>query len=274
MRAAPLLLLASGLAATPARAADPAPPPYVLRVLALGHEPERRFFRRPDGFLDMHELDPRELPPAALFARPAAQGRESDRARLSVSLNSVTEAALPPPPASGDTLALERELRLPAEPGRPAEVRYERLGEVARPAGSGSSLVLLHNPVGRRTWDDVRPAVIDTSESRIPPGTVLVLNLCAEPVDAALGGRAGRLAGGQSALVPVAAAAAAPLSVRLELRRGGESVQLFDSAREMPASRRALLVVHPVPVARNARGADFSLLPLTPDPAPVAPPAR
>jgi len=271
MRAALLLLAAAALAVPPAPVP---PPPYVLRVLALGHEPERRYFVRSDGFLDMHELDPRELPPSALFVRPAPEGREAERARVGVALNSVTETVLPPPPAAGDTLALEREVRLPAAPGRPAELRYERLAELARPAGSGSSLVLLHNPVGRRTWDDVRPSLIDTSESRIPPGSVLVLNLCPEPLDAAVGGRAGRLPSGQTVLVPVSVAPAAPLSLRLELRRGGDAVQLFDSAREMPASRRGLLVVHPVPVSRNSRGADFSLLALASDPAPAAPPAR
>lgn len=276
MRPAPLLLIPL-LVAGQAEPAKPAPPPYVLRLVALGHEPERRFFLRSDGFFDMHELDPRELPPSALYVRAseasAAPGsREPARTRVGVVLNSMTETQLPPPPAAGETLLIERQVatEAPAK-DRVPELRYERMGELARPAGSGSALVILYNPVGRRGWDDVRPTVVDTSESKVPPGSVMVLNLCPEPLDAVLGERAGQLAAGQSALVPVGVAASAPLAVRLSLRRGAEPVQLFDSAREMPASRRALLLVHPVPVARNARGADFLLLPLAADPSP--PPA-
>lgn len=271
MRALLLLLPLAALAADKAP-----PPPFVVRVLALGHEPERRYFLRSDGFFDMHELDPRELPPAALFLRapassPVPGSREPERIRLPVVLNSVTEAQVAAP-ADGQALVLERAVVVPAAEGKSAETRFEAVGEVVRSPGAGSSLVILYNPLGRRTWDGVKPSVLDTSSSRLPLGSLLVMNLCAEPVEASVAGRAGQLAGGQSALLPVQVAAGAPLELRLSLRRGPEPTQLFDSAREMPASRRALLIVHPVSPSRNARGADFLLLPLPADPEP-APPA-
>jgi hypothetical protein len=270
MRAALLLaLLAAALPAAPSE-----PPPHVVRVLALGHEPERRFFKRADGFFDMHEIDPREMPPSALFLRapdapPAPGSREPSRVRLSVVLNSVTETALPAS-ASGASLVLERAVETPAAEGKPAETRYARLGELARPPGPGSSLVILYNPLGRTTWESVQPTVMDTSPSRLPAGTLLVMNLCAEPLEAVIGGRAGQLAAGQSALLPVAVPGGSALELRLALRRGSDVTQLYDSAREMPFSRRGLLIVHPVPTRRNIRGADFLLLPLSADPEPPA----
>jgi hypothetical protein len=118
----------------------------------------------------------------------------------------------------------------------------------------------------------VKPSVIDTSPSRVPAGSLLLMNLCAEPLDASVGGRVGQLGGGQSTLIPVGVPGGSPLELRLALRRGAEPTQLFDSAREMPASRRALLVIHPVSPGRNARGVDFLLLPLSADPDPA--PAR
>lgn len=278
-----LLLSLLPLAALAALAADPAkpapPPPHIVRVLALGHEPERRFFLRADGFFDMHELDPRELPPSALFIRlPAAPGAaasgEPPRIRAVVTLNSVSETSVPAP-SPGETLPIERQVTVPAADGKPAQTRYERVGELNPVPGAGSSLVILYNPVGRRTWEGVQPTVLDTSASRIPAGSLLLMNLCSEPLEATVGGRGGQLPGGQSALIPVAAAAGSPLALRLLLRRGSEPTQLFDSAREMPASRRGLLIVHPVAERRNARGADFLLLPLSadPEPAPATPPA-
>ena len=275
MRALLLLLPLASLAAE--KAAAP-PPPYVLRVLALGHEPERRFFLRSDGFFDMHELDPRELPPAALFLRapdapPAPGSREPLRHRAAALLNAVGESRLPPVPEGGDALVIERAVEAPASEGKPPEVRYERLGDLARPAGSASALVILYNPLGRRTWDGVKPTVLDTSASRVPPGSLLLMNLCPDPLDASVEGRAGQLAAGQSALLAVSAPGGAPLELKLALRRVAEPAQLFDSAREMPVSRRALLIVYPVSASRNARGADFILLPLSEDPAPAAPPS-
>jgi hypothetical protein len=189
-----------------------------------------------------------------------------------VALNAITETQLPAP-AEGAALVIERAVAAPAVEGKPAETRYEAVGEISRAAGARSSLILLQNPLGRRYWEGVKPSVIDTSSSRVPPGSILLMNLCAEPVDAVVGGRGGQLAGGQSALVAVAAPGGAPLELRLALRRGAEPIQLFDSARAMPASRRALLIVHPVATARNARGADFLLLPLSADPEPPPVPA-
>lgn len=276
MRALLLLLPLAALAADKVPPPPP-PPPFVVRVLALGHEPERRYFLRADGFFDMHELDPRELPPSALFLRaPSAAAvpgaREPERIRLPVVLNSVTEAQVAAP-ADGQSLVLERAISVPAAEGKPAETRYEAVGEVVRTPGAGSALIVLYNPLGRRTWEGVKPSVLDTSSARVPVGSLLLMNLCAEPVDASVGGRAGQLAGGQSALLPVQVPGGAPLELRLALRRGPEPTQLFDSAREMPASRRALLIVHPVAASRNARGADFLLLALSADPDPALPAA-
>jgi hypothetical protein len=278
MRVLLMLMPLTALAADSTAPSTPTPPPpYVVRVLALGHEPERRFFLRADGFFDMHELDPRELPPTALFLRSSSAlavpgARQPERTRLSVVLNSVTETQLPAP-ADGQTLVVERAVVVPAAEGKPAETRYEAVGEVSRAPGAGSALVVLYNPLGRRTWEGVKPSVIDTSSSRIPAGSMLLMNLCTEAVDASVGGRVGQLAGGQSALLSVAVPGGAPLELRLALRRGAEPTQLFDSAREMPTSRRALLIVHPVSPARNARGADFLLLPLSADPEPPPAPA-
>jgi len=265
-----LLLLPSLLLAQ--AVPPPAPqPPYVLRVLALGHEPERKFFLRSDGFYDMHALNPEELPPQEIFARlptaaPVTGSPEPERIRVGVMLNAVGEVQLPSTASVGETLILERAKVTAAKEGKPAETRYERLGEIPRTADSSSALVLLYNPSGRRTWEDVRPSIIDTSGSRVPPGSLLVMNLCAEPLEAVIAGRGGQLVSGQSALVNVATAAGAPLELRLSLLRGATPTQLVDSARTMPASRRALLIVYPVPIARNARSADFLLIPLSVDP--------
>lgn len=267
-----LLALAASLPA-----AEPAPPPYVVRLLAIGHEPERKYKLRSDGFYDMLELDPREMPPQALFLRlpalPVALPgpKRVARIRCGVQLNAVQETALPATVPPEAPLPIELEVVKPGADGAkgPAERTYDEIGEIKRAADSTSALVILYNPVGRKSWDAVKPFVIDTSERALPPGTILLYNLCPESLVAQVGSpNAGTLAPAQSAFVRPSVSASGQFGLKLVLMRNREEVQLVDSQRDLPPGSRGLLVVYPVPGNRNARAADFVLYIFPPDPKP------
>jgi hypothetical protein len=285
MKTGLILLLFLSVFAPSAPAQVPAEaPPHVMRVLALGHDPERRYRKigggvgSPGGLLVMEDPDPSELPPPQVYFRalvsgPAAPGaprpgKVEFRAVCPVSLNSVQQVALPrdiPPDAK---LAIEREVPpkpAPAGARLLAEKTYEQMGSLQLKPGSTSSLVILYNAVGSRTWENVRPSVVDTSETSLPAGAILVYNLCREAVQASVGGRVGVLASGQSAFVRPAVDADNLFSLRLLLSRSGEDIQLVDSVRELPKGARAFLIIYPVPLSRNAREADFILFVLPPD---------
>lgn len=294
------LLLALGvLVAAPELVAQvaPEPPPHVVRVLALGHDPERRYRKigggagSPGGLLIMEDPDPSELPPPQVYFRappvqPVAPGvpaaKVERRTACPVNLNSVQQVTLPKDIPADAKLAVEREAPpKPAVPGAklPPEKVYDQIGSLQLTPGASSSLVVLYNPVGAKTWENVRPSVIDTSEKSLPPGAILVYNLCRESVQATVGGNVGVLASSQSAFVRPAVDASNLFGLRLLLARSGEDVQLVDSVRELPKGARAFLIIYPVPLSRNAREADFILFVIPPDPKPEpvvapAPPAN
>lgn len=265
------------------------PPPYVLRTLALGHDPERRFRLKSDGFYEMLEFEPGELPPTGLRVRPAsapagaapaAVAKEPLRLPIPFLLNSVQQIILPPEFPPEIPLAVDLEIQLPAQAGKPPSKSYEPVVEVPRPPGSTSALLVLYNPVGRKTWDGIKPSLMDTSESALPPGGVLAINLTGLPLLADIGGRVGVLSPGKSALVRPSPGAGGLFALKLVLQNGSEEIQLVDSARDLGSGSRALMVVYPVPVRQNARGADFIFFPFAPDPKPEpvapspAPPGR
>jgi hypothetical protein len=278
MRALLFLLPALVLAANP-----PPPAPFALRTLALGHDPERKFRLKSDGFYEMLELEPGELPPTGLRVRPArapssaplpGAPREPGRVPIPFLLNSVQQIVLPPDFPPEVPLAIDLEIQVPAAAGKPASKSYEPIAEIPRPAAATSALLVLYNPVGRKTWDGIKPTLLNTSESVLPPGGLLAINLTGLPLQADIGGRAGVLSPGQNALVRPSVASGL-FSLRLALGSRDEEIQLVDSSRELPAGSRALLVVYPVPVRQNARGADFIFFPIAPDPKPepaVVPP--
>jgi hypothetical protein len=285
---APLLVLLGFLSAVPdaVALAVPEPPPHVVRVLALGHDPERRYRKigggegSPGGLLVMEDPDPSELPPPQIFFRappaPAvAPGlpatKVERRTACPVNLNSVQQVTLPKDIPVDAKLAVEREAPpKPVTAGTklPLEKEYDQIGSLQLTPGATSSLVVLYNPAGVKTWENVRPSVIDTSEKSLPPGAILVYNLCRESVQASVGGSVGVLASGQSAYVRPAVDAANLFGLRLLLARTGEDVQLVDSVRELPKGARAFLIIYPVPLSRNAREADFILFVIPPDPKP------
>lgn len=283
-----LLLLVRADAAAPA---EPPPPPFAVRVLALGHDPERRYRKigggagSPGGLLIMEDPDPSELPPAEIYFRPpppptplpagSPAAKAFARIACPTSLNSVHQILLPPEIAADAKLVIEREgppAPVPNGAKGAPEKTYDEIGVLQRAPKLTSALVVLYNPVGAKTWERVRPTVIDTSESALPPGGILVYNLCREDLLASVGGNNGKLAAGQSALVRPKVDASGLFALRLLLARSGDATQLIDSVRELPAGSRAFLIIYPVPVSRNAREADFVLYVIPPDPKP-APPA-
>lgn len=277
------------LAAQPDKAKEAPPPPYIVRVLALGHEPERKFKGVAGGLFVMLPPEPDEIPPPRLYFKPppppaplpagSPLARQFERVPCELSLNSVQQVSVPSEIPREARLVIEKELPEPPVPtggkGRP-EKAYAELGVLERRPDSGSALVILYNPAGAKTWNNVRANVIDTSEATIPPGSVLVYNLCREPLSAAIGaGVAGTLAPGQSALARPRVDPEGNFALRLLLERNGDAVQLVDSERAFPPGSRAFLVVYPVPAVRNIREADFVLFVIPPDPKPepVAAPA-
>lgn len=258
-----------------------------MRVLALGHDPERRYRKigggagSPGGLLVMEDPDPSELPPPQIYFRappvaPIAPGLPSApkverRTACPVNLNSVQQVSLPKDVPSDAKLAVEREA--PPKPPvagskLPPEKEYDQIGSLQLTPNATSSLVVLYNPVGAKTWENVRPTVIDTSEKALPPGAILVYNLCREAVQASVGGNVGVLASGQSAFVRPAVDPSNLFNLRLLMSRSGDDIQLVDSVRELPKGARAFLIIYPVPLSRNSREADFILFVIPPDPKP------
>lgn len=279
-----ILLLAglAPLAAQPEKAKEAPPPPYVVRVLALGHEPERKFKGVEGGLFVMLPPEPDEIPPPRLYFKPppppaplpagSPLARQFERVPCEITLNGIRQVSVPSEIPREARLVIEKELPEPpvtaGGKGRP-EKAYAELGVLERRPGASSALVILYNPAGAKTWNNVRANVIDTSESTIPPGSVLVYNLCREPLSAAIGaGVAGTLAPGQSALARPRIDAGGNFALRLLLDRNGEAVQLVDSERAFPPGSRAFLVIYPVPAVRNIREADFVLFVIPPDPKP------
>lgn len=277
----PLLLLLPVLALAGSPPSSPQES-FILRTLALGHDPERAFILNADGFYVMVDPKPWELPPVRLRVRPArtestptgGAAREPLRIPIPFLLNSVQQVVLPPEFPPNVPLAVDLEIQAPAQAGKQPSKSYEPVVEVPRPAGSTSALLVLYNPVGRKTWDGIKPSLMDTSESALPPGGVLVVNMTGLPLLADIGGHVGLLSPGKSALVRPSLGAGGLFALKLILQNGSEGIQLVDSARNLGSGSRALMVVYPVPVRQNARGADFIFFPLAPDPKPeqVAPP--
>lgn len=287
------IFLLAGLAplgAQPEKAKEAPPPPYILRVLALGHEPERKFKGVAGGLFVMLPPEPDEIPPPRLYFKPppppaplpagSPLARQFERVPCELSLNSIQQVSVPIEVPREARLVIEKELPAPpaaANGGKGVpEKAYAELGVLERRPDASSALVILYNPAGAKTWNNVRANVIDTSESAIPPGAVLVYNLCREPLSATIGaGVAGTLAPGQSALARPRIDPEGNFALRLLLDRNSEAVQLVDSERAFPPGSRAFLVVYPVPAVRNIREADFVLFVIPPDPKPepVAAPA-
>lgn len=278
---------------TPARPVETPPPPFVVRVLALGHDPERRYKKigggagSPGGLLIMEEPDAKELPPTEIYFRPPPPPaplpanspllKAFTRVACATNLNSVQQVTLPAEIPVDAKLIIEKEV--PAPPAAagakgPPEKAYDEIGVLQRKSETTSSLVVLYNPVGAKTWENVRPTVIDTSETVLPVGSILVYNLCRENLSATIGGNNGVLASGQSALVRPAVGTDSLFGLRLLLAKSGEDVQLIDSVRGLPPGSRAFLIIHPVPISRNSREADFVLfvIPADPKPEPVVAP--
>jgi hypothetical protein len=280
-------LLLGLLAIGSLRGADPGPGgeqpvPQVVRVLALGHEPDRKYQLLSNGFYAMLDLDPRELPPPAIHLRlPASSspggGREPRRIACAVQLNGVLTSQLPDDLPAGAALPIELESLAPPGSGQASapERTYREIGLIPRTPGAHSSLVILYNPIGRRTWDGVKPVVLDTSDKAFPPGALLVYNLCPEDLSAQIGVSVGTLAPGQSAFSQPQVGPRGYFDLRLALRRNGNDVQLVDASRQFPSGSKGLLVVYPQPAERNNRAADFVLyfIPPDPKPEPVAPPS-
>ena len=246
----------------------PQPAPYIVRVLALGHEPDRKYKLLSNGFYEMLELDSREMPPRVLYIRPPTPtvvlpgAKTPARIACGLQLNGVQQTVLPATILPEDPLPLEVEVLSPPVAGAkdPPEKSYKEIGEIKRTPESTSSLVILYNPVGRKTWDGVKPFVIDTSEKSLPVGAMLVYNLCTDSLLARIGSPGeGTLAPGQSAFVRPQVSALNYFDLKLVLQRNGEQVQLIDAAREFAPGSRGLLVIYPQPVDRNTRGADFVL---------------
>jgi hypothetical protein len=262
----------------------PPPAPYIVRILALGHEPDRKYKLLSNGFYEMLELDSREMPPRVLYIRlptPAVVlpgSKPPAHIACGLQLNGVQETVLPTSIPPEDPLPLELEVVAPPVAGAkgPPEKSYKEIGEIKRTSESTSSLVILYNPAGRKTWDGVKPFVIDTSEKALPAGAMLVYNLCTDNLLARVGSPGeGTLAPGQSAFVRPQVNAQNYFDLKLVMQRNGEQVQLIDAAREFAPGARGLLVIYPQPLDRNTRGADFVLylFPVDPQPEPViAPP--
>jgi hypothetical protein len=276
------LLLAAALPAAELAVKPSSPVPYVVRVLALGHDPERKFKLRSDGLYEMMDTDMRELPPREIFVRPPAPtivlpgAKPPTHIACGLQLNGVQQTILPATILPDDPLPLELEVVAPPVAGAkgPPEKSYKEIGEIKRTPESTSSLVILYNPAGQKTWDGVKPFVIDTSEVTLPVGSILVYNLCRESLSATIGGNNGVLASGQSALVRPKVSADSLFELRLLLAKSSEDVQLIDSVRGLPPGSRAFLIIHPVPISRNSREADFVLfvIPADPKPEPIIAP--
>jgi hypothetical protein len=271
---------------------DAPPPPYVIRVLALGHEPERKFKSITGGLFVMLPPEPDEIPPSRIYFRPPAPpaalppgsaiARQFEPISCELSLNAIQEVRVPAEVSRDAKLTVEKEIPAPApvDGKGKAGVAYEELGAIERKADATSGLAILYNPAGSKTWRNVRANFIDTSESTLPVGTVLVYNLCRENLIASIGSPgAGTLTAGQSAFVRPKTDANGNFLLRLFLDRNGDQVQLVDSERGFPIGSRGFLIVYPVPENRNARAADFILFVIPPDPKPEpvvapAPPAN
>ena len=259
------------------------PPPYVVRVLALGHEPERKFKGVEGGLFVMLPPEPDEIPPAQIFFRPPSPpaplpansplAKQYERIRCEISLNSIQQSVVPVEVPRDANLVIEKEIPPPISAagslkGVP-EKAYEELGKLERKSESSSALVVLYNPAGSKVWNKVKANIIDTSESTLPVGSILVYNLCRENLSATVGSpTAGVLTAGQSALVRPVTNGAGNFALRLLLNRGGEIIQLIDGERSFPPGSRAFLIIYPVPITRNAREADFILFVIPPDPKP------
>lgn len=280
---APLFLVAAVSAAPATAQKEASPPPYVIRVLALGHEPERKFKGITGGLFVMLPAEPDEVPPSRLYFRPPAPpaplppgsplARQFEPTACELSLNSIQEVRVPAEVPRDAKLTVEKEV--PAPPaadgvakGAPGKA-YAELGVLERKPDATSALVILYNPAGSKTWNNVRANFIDTSEAALPVGSILVYNLCRETLTATVGTPgAGTLAPGQSAFVRPSTGPAGSFVLRLFLDRGSDPVQLVDSERAFPPGSRAFLIVYPVPANRNAREADFILFVIPPDPKP------
>lgn len=272
---------AGAASAAPGEPAKQPPAPYVVRVLALGHEPERKFKSITGGLFVMLPPEPDEVPPSALYLRPPAPpaplpansplARQFERVPCGITLNGIQQSVLPPEIPRDAKLVIEREaLAQPAPNAAVAGAKaYDELGTLELKPGASSALVILYNPVGSKVWNNVKANVMDTSESVLPPGSVWVYNLCREKLVATIGTPgAGTLAPGQSAMVQPRTDADGNFALHLLLERGESVVQLVDSERGFPPGSRGFLVVYPVPENRNARGADFILFVIPPDPKP------
>ena len=294
MSRAALILLLAAVAGAPAAEKPkdaPPPPPYVVRVLALGHEPERKFKGVAGGLFVMLPPEPDEIPPPRIYLKPppppaplpanSPLARQFERVSCELALNGIQQAVVPNDIPRDAKLVIEKEV-----PGAPPvegsakgahDKAYAELGTLERKPDSSSALVVLYNPAGSKTWNNVRANVIDTSESALPVGTVLVYNLCRETLTATIGSPgSGTLAPGQSAFVHPRVDADGNFALRLFLDRGADPVQLIDGERSFPPGSRAFLIIYPVPANRNAREADFILFVIPPDPKPepvATPPA-
>lgn len=278
-----LALAAAGALAAPQEATKELPP-YVVRVLALGHEPERRFTRVEGGLFVMLPPEPDEVPPGVIYLKPPVSpvplparsplARQFDRVPCTVSLNGIQQVLIPPEIPREAGLVVEREALAQSAPASvgPAAKVYEELGVIERQPGATSSLVILYNPVGSKVWNRVKANVLDTSESVLPPGSLLVYNLCRQKLVATVGSpTAGTLAPGQATMVRPRVDAEGNFALQLLLERGASVVQLVDSERGFPPGSRGFLIVYPVPISRNVREADFILFVIPPDPKPEPP---